>query len=524
MKNLWVLVLSLALVSSAGAMRFATEETSSWKPGPRRGERLGIDPRLMEKATQAGDRGITPLAKWLAGNTASGKNLRIVELNAIGRTLITDLIEAPDRINRFVRTDTGVNIVIESPRMGVVVVFGEGKFLGFTWSKTPPSAPSPFRSLMENSEGFGDKINGHETKAMADILLETVFKSLQRKNVYLEGVDGRKYVQVEALDTGMAARGRLSLDGKGYDDAILVRLFPKEGKQILADGTVEPWPIRWEGAGENAGLWRRVINKVQDLKDGVVKRLRPEAPPSGTSGRLHTPKMLGTGSKTPAYSARYSRESLRPLPSFSEGMEGIVRQYGLTMEEFYRFLPERAETLTVKQRARIIAIRESVPMLTVDTLLEKAIPQKEIQKYIVQLDPKIRGYVSRAQDVKARTYNDAYGSLRLDFDPVPGKPPRFDWQNDASYGVIRFTSRDTNLIKIPFSRAMGGQEVGGYPFTGNGFTGAENGRVIPEFVIDKSPSVLPRHGAELLEVYRDGREVLRAIYDRGSRRFVPVGN
>lgn len=58
---------------------------------------------------------------------------------------------------------------------------------------------------------------------------------------------------------------------------------------------------------------------------------------------------------------------------------------------------------------------------------------------------------------------------------------------------------------------MGGSILDSPPFTGNGFTSATNGQVIPEFKCGKYLDVYD--GAELYEVGKDGKEVLRAIFN-----------
>jgi hypothetical protein len=158
---------------------------------------------------------------------------------------------------------------------------------------------------------------------------------------------------------------------------------------------------------------------------------------------------------------------------------------------------------------------------TPDTLLEKVIPQADIPKYLDGNYTTIQGFVNRAQDVKGvKNPFDTYQSLRLDYEGTTFNPYK-----DQGIGVIRFKTAEVERAVIPFSDAMGGKSVVAYPNTGNGFTAAENGRVIPEFVFPKTNSskgISPRQGAELYEVTRTGAERLRAVYDSRQKRFVPV--
>ena len=76
--------------------------------------------------------------------------------------------------------------------------------------------------------------------------------------------------------------------------------------------------------------------------------------------------------------------------------------------------------------------------------------------------------------------------------------------------VIRFKSEDApQILVIPTSEDID------YPFTAQGFTSGNNGRLgIPEW------NLLQRidfeDGAELWKVFNDGRETLRAVYKDGK--------
>lgn len=73
---------------------------------------------------------------------------------------------------------------------------------------------------------------------------------------------------------------------------------------------------------------------------------------------------------------------------------------------------------------------------------------------------------------------------------------------------------------MPYDVEMGGTETGGYPFTGNGFTKVMNGQVISEYKCNGY--LKAEDGAELIEIYKDGTEKLRAIYSKSNRKFIPV--
>lgn len=98
--------------------------------------------------------------------------------------------------------------------------------------------------------------------------------------------------------------------------------------------------------------------------------------------------------------------------------------------------------------------------------------------------------------------------MRLDY---PGT--QFDLAQ-KSFGVIRYRTANPQLIipKLPDVK-------GDLPYTGNGFTGGTNGKLgAPEW---KSPLERPMDGAELYEVFADGREVLRAVFSGDQNKFIP---
>ena len=162
------------------------------------------------------------------------------------------------------------------------------------------------------------------------------------------------------------------------------------------------------------------------------------------------------------------------------------------------------------------AVRDAIPMPTNQTIMQKVIPQGDIAKYISGDYYQVRGYITRAQDVnKLDSYNDIYNSLRLNYNGSVFNPVI-----DECVGVIRFKTPDAADIDIPYSQAMGGSTVDGPPFTGNGFTAATNGQVIPEYKIDDYVALYD--GAELYTITKDGTETLVAVYNEGLGRFVDI--
>ena len=157
-----------------------------------------------------------------------------------------------------------------------------------------------------------------------------------------------------------------------------------------------------------------------------------------------------------------------------------------------------------------------MPTPDTTTLMQKVIPASDIGKYIDGSYTQVGGYVTRAEDVvQLNTYDDIYNSLRLDYPNSVYQPI-----SDNTVGVIRYTTDEISKISIPYSKEMGGVISEAPPFTGNGFTKATNGQIIPEFKCDGFLKV--SDGAELIEISKDGAETLKAVYSEIDKMFIPV--
>ncbi len=210
--------------------------------------------------------------------------------------------------------------------------------------------------------------------------------------------------------------------------------------------------------------------------------------------------------------SKYSRSQIM----FLRGFEENIRLNDLSLEKFNEMRAKSASLLTDSERETMKSIREQVPLLDKETLLQKAIPAGDIKKYTDGVySPKVRGFVTRAQDVKRlNNYDDIYSSLRLDY-----KGTAFNQSSDNSMGVIRFKSIDANRAVIRYSPEMGGNIKDEFPFTGNGFTAATNGQIIPEFKFENFVNM--ENGAEIYEITKDGQEILKAVLQDDKFIFFP---
>jgi hypothetical protein len=214
--------------------------------------------------------------------------------------------------------------------------------------------------------------------------------------------------------------------------------------------------------------------------------------------------------------AKYSRTIVQEMHGFMDDMVSILDDVGMSANRFDDLRPLSADLLSDADKATIKAIRDAIPMPTNQTVMQKVIPQGDIAKYISGEYSQVKGYITRAQDVKQLgNYDDIYNSLRLDYDGSVFKPA-----TDECVGVIKFKTLNASKIDIPYSQAMGGNVVNKPPFTGNGFTAATNGQAIPEFISDNFIKLYDE--AELYTITKDGTETLVAIYNENLGRFVDI--
>ena len=202
--------------------------------------------------------------------------------------------------------------------------------------------------------------------------------------------------------------------------------------------------------------------------------------------------------------------------AFVNELPEILKQKRITLDEFNNLRLRDVAELTDSEKEILKFIRNSVPMPNENTLMQKVITVEDIEKYLNGTYTQVGGFVTRAIDVEnLKTYDDLYKGLRLDYPESVFNPTE-----DDVMGMIRFTTEDFKKITIPYRTEMGGNASGETPFTGNGFTKATNGNIIPEFQCSKYIDI--KDGAQLIELRKDGTEKLRAIYDKDTKKFVEI--
>lgn len=175
--------------------------------------------------------------------------------------------------------------------------------------------------------------------------------------------------------------------------------------------------------------------------------------------------------------------------------------------------------LSDAQRAVVTELkkmREDVPPITEDTVMQKVISKDQYQGYIREKDPKIQvsGCASKAVDVAPYTNNlkQAYESLRLDYNGTPYKELA---ENKGDMYVVRFTSdycpNNNNYPKMDETEPWNKP-----PCTGTGYTGSKE-HLIPEYTYGRGQDI--SDGA-IYKVDFKGKETLVAMWKHG--RFEKV--
>ncbi len=188
----------------------------------------------------------------------------------------------------------------------------------------------------------------------------------------------------------------------------------------------------------------------------------------------------------------------------------VLANESLTLDEFNTLRLADVNELSAEQIGKLKNIREAVPKIDSNTVIQKTIPFEDIGKYIGDDGySTIRGYIARYDDVShIHGYDNVVESSRLDYTINSDIRPYPEGGN--AYGYIKFMTDDVDRIGIPYGTEFGGGNTDPAPCTRNGFTGARNGEVIPEWTVDGN--LEPIEGAELHRVI-DSEDSIVAIFD-----------
>ncbi len=171
---------------------------------------------------------------------------------------------------------------------------------------------------------------------------------------------------------------------------------------------------------------------------------------------------------------KYTKEAIAKEKGFTDILPNLLKEEGLTIDDFHYMMQKHANALTPNEIKKLTRIRKAIPKPDENTLMQKVITED----------------VARAVDTKhLKTIEGTIMVLRLGYE----KTLKLD--NLVPPIDSRFTSE--------------------YPFTRNGFTSGNNGRLgIPEYVLDKRVS--PKIGAEIWRIKPDGTEELRVFKEENN--------
>lgn len=207
----------------------------------------------------------------------------------------------------------------------------------------------------------------------------------------------------------------------------------------------------------------------------------------------------------------HTHPAIQSMKGFEEEKEILLAQENLTVQEFIKLSTDSAWALPADKQSQLKNIRNGVSKPDPQTLLQKVIPLEDLSTYMNNIyGGTIGGFVAEAADVKSVvTMPDVYWGLRLDYEGTKFR------EHGAGYAVIRFYSKATSSMTIPYSPELGGTQAHAWPNGGGGFTTSTLGQGgYPEWVM--SGYSAPEEGAELYEITPLGREILRSVFKAGK--------
>ncbi|PFL06537.1 WXG100 family type VII secretion target [Bacillus thuringiensis] len=234
---------------------------------------------------------------------------------------------------------------------------------------------------------------------------------------------------------------------------------------------------------------------------------------------------IGTTPKAVKVTPSFNRENLSEHigEGFASQIDNVLKEANISNEQFHNLKVKHYTELNAEEIQIMKKIRDSVPAPTQDTLLQKVISLDSVDNYLKETEyfNSIGGCVAKMEDVKPiHSPKDVYESLRLDYEGTP-------YTTTSDYAVIRFKTDDVEKMKIPYAQSfedstnMKPNEYIHFPQTGNGFTAAENGRIVPEYETSWGDFMKPQSGAEIYSVINQ-EEKLVAVYHDRKQRFIPA--
>jgi hypothetical protein len=264
-----------------------------------------------------------------------------------------------------------------------------------------------------------------------------------------------------------------------------------------------------EVAGKRLGKTADLHEGADDHGAGLLKKLHPDAkvkasshggsrkpsskPAAGGKDKAVGHLPVGKGGET----THLSGDLINPK-SVSAQLPDILKKHGVSQSEFDSMRhrmnqPGGTNNVTAEEAQKFRKIREDIP-LKAGTPVQKVLNPWAAEHYLGNskedgFDPKVaKGCFARAADAEQmRTPAELHSGLRLDFKDSP-----FSEDMDKVH-VLRTSVERPEDYPIPFggpnpegAQKIGGKNVWGEPFTGDGFTGSDK-YLVPEWDRQETP-------------------------------------
>lgn len=212
----------------------------------------------------------------------------------------------------------------------------------------------------------------------------------------------------------------------------------------------------------------------------------------------------------------FAKSQIDLSTGFSDQLPAWLARRNLSLEEFKQLQQKTYAEISLNpaEKAIMDEIRDAVPFPDQNTVLQKVVSQRDIQKYF---NPNYlpRGFISTAADAKhLNSIEDYYYGLRLDY-KIDDIGTQAFYTNDENIFIIRFTISNPENISIPKNLSNPSPP----PFMNSGITGGTEGRLgVPEYVIPESR--LTRGVIFKLNELKE--ETIFGFYDESLKSFIQL--
>ena len=190
-------------------------------------------------------------------------------------------------------------------------------------------------------------------------------------------------------------------------------------------------------------------------------------------------------------------------------IKNIVEAEGYSLKEFSDLLaPEKV--LTSEQEALVRKVREIIGIPEKGTIMAKIIPFENVDDIINGIKTEIYGFISAKEHSDALgTLNEVYKGNRLDYPETP-----FTRNGTKYYAKIIFSLDKPEDLMIPYKENYQGVK----PFTGKGFTGAEE-IILPEYMLTKGYRFSK---GDMINIYNRNGDIIKQYRFTNKKSWVIV--